>query len=64
MRPFRSIAAVLAALAVILGSSLWGALREQGRLTEDFTAATRQQLHASVEALSSRLDAVVAGFET
>jgi signal transduction histidine kinase len=58
LRPFRSIAAVLAALAAILGFSLWGALQEQGRLTDDFAAATRQQLHASVEALSARLDAL------
>ncbi len=58
LRPLPSIVAVLVALATILGLSLAGALREEGRLTDDFTAATRQELHASVEALSARLDAL------
>ncbi|MBV9946761.1 MAG: hypothetical protein JOZ69_07935, partial [Myxococcales bacterium] len=59
MRPIPSIIAILAALAVILGLSVASAVREQGRLTDEFTVATRQQVHASVEALSARLDALV-----
>jgi PAS domain-containing protein len=58
MRPFKSIVAILVALAVVLGLSLASVLREQRRLMEDFTMATRQQVHASVEALSARLDAL------
>jgi two-component system sensor histidine kinase HydH len=58
MRPFKSIVAILLALAVILGFSLASVLREQRRLMDDFTLATRQQVHASVEALSARLDAL------
>jgi two-component system sensor histidine kinase HydH len=58
LKPLTSIVAILAALAVILGLSLASAVREQGRLTDDFTVATRQQVHASVEALSARLDAL------
>jgi two-component system sensor histidine kinase HydH len=58
MRPFKSIVAILLALAVVLGLSLASVLREQRRLMEDFTMATRQQVHASAEALSARLDAL------
>jgi len=58
LRPFKSIVLILAALAVILGLSVASAVREQGRLTDDFTVTTRQQVRASVEALSSRLDAL------
>jgi signal transduction histidine kinase len=58
LKPLRSIFAIVAALAVILGLSVASALREERRLTDDFSAATRQQVHASVEALSARLDAL------
>ncbi|MEA2698401.1 MAG: hypothetical protein QOI66_2672, partial [Myxococcales bacterium] len=58
MKPFASIAVVLVALACILGLSVSSALREQERLLNEFTVTTRQQVHASVEALSARLDAL------
>jgi signal transduction histidine kinase len=53
-----SIGLILVALAGILGLSISSALREQERLVDDFTQATRQQAHASVEVLSERLDAL------
>jgi two-component system, NtrC family, sensor histidine kinase HydH len=58
LRTFARIAVVLVALAGILGLSVSSALREQERLVDEFTMATRQQVHASVEALSARLDAL------
>ncbi len=58
MKPFRSIAVILLAVAGILGLSIFSGLREQERLLDDFTQATRQQAHASVEVLSARLDAL------
>jgi signal transduction histidine kinase len=58
MRTFNSIAVILAALAGILGLSISSAIREKDRLLDEFTGATRQQVHASVEALSARLDAL------
>jgi signal transduction histidine kinase len=53
-----SVVVVLAALAGILGLSVSSALREHERLMDEFTSATRQQVHASVVALSARLDAL------
>jgi two-component system, NtrC family, sensor histidine kinase HydH len=53
-----SIGLLVAAVAAILGLSISSGLREQGRLLDDFTQATRQQAHASVEVLSERLDAL------
>jgi signal transduction histidine kinase len=58
VKPFRSIAVILVAVAGILGLSISSGLREQERLLDDFTQATRQQAHASVEVLSARLDAL------
>jgi signal transduction histidine kinase len=58
VRPFRGIAVILVAVAGILGLSISSGLREQDRLLDDFTQATRQQAHASVEVLSERLDAL------
>ncbi len=58
VKPLRSIAVILVALAGILGLSISSGLREQERLVDDFTQATRQQAHASVEVLSARLDAL------
>src|SRR4029077_89319 len=58
LRPSKSIAVIVAALAGILGLSLLSVRSEQERLVDDFTAATRQQAHASVEALTARLDAL------
>jgi len=58
VKTFRSVAVILIALAGILGLSLSSGLREQERLVDDFTQATRQQAHASVEVLSARLDAL------
>jgi two-component system sensor histidine kinase HydH len=58
VKPFRSIAVILVAVAGILGLSVSAGLREQERLLDDFTQATRQQAHASVEVLSARLDAL------
>jgi len=49
---------ILAAVAAILGLSVAGALREQERLLAEFTTTTRQQVHASVDELSARLDAL------
>ena len=48
----------MAALAGIIGLSISSVMREQERLVDDFTQPTRQQVHASVEALSARLDAL------
>ena len=58
MKTFRGIAVILVVLAGILGLSISSGLREQERLVDDFTQATRQQAHASVEVLSARLDAL------
>ncbi|HEY2729683.1 MAG TPA: ATP-binding protein [Polyangia bacterium] len=58
MRTLTSIAVILAALAGILGLSIWSALGEHERLMDAFATTTRQQVHASVEALSARLDAL------
>ena len=58
MKPIASIAVVLAALASIIGLSVSSALREQERLLNEFTVTTRQQVHASAEALSARLDSL------
>ncbi len=58
MKTFGSIAVILVALAGILGLSIVSGMREQERLVDDFTQATRQQAHASVEVLSARLDAL------
>jgi two-component system sensor histidine kinase HydH len=53
-----SIGVIVAAVAGILGLSISSGLREQERLVDDFTQATRQQARASVEVLSDRLDAL------
>jgi signal transduction histidine kinase len=53
-----SVGVMLVALAGILGLSISSAMREHERLMDEFTSRTRQQVHASVEALSARLDAL------
>ncbi len=58
MRTLAGIAVILAALAGTLGLSISSSLREQERLMGEFTDTTRQQAHASVDALSARLDAL------
>src|SRR4249920_1051483 len=58
LKPFKSIAVIVTALAGILAFSRGSALREQAQMVEDFTHATRQQAHASSEALRARLDAL------
>jgi signal transduction histidine kinase len=58
VRTFASIGVILAALTGILGLSISSALQERERLVDEFTQVTRQQVHASVEALSARLDAL------
>ena len=58
MRTLAGIAVILAALAATLGLSISSSLREQERLMGEFTDTTRQQVHASVDALSVRLDAL------
>jgi hypothetical protein len=58
VRTFASIAIVLVAVAGILGLSVASALSEQQHLMAEFTGTTQQQVHASVEALSARLDAL------
>jgi signal transduction histidine kinase len=45
-------------LCGILGLSISSAVREHERLMEEFTSETRQQAHASIEALSGRFDAL------
>ena len=57
MRLSQGVVVVLLALSVILGLSLSSATVEQQRLLSEFTAETRQQVHASADALS-RLDSV------
>jgi signal transduction histidine kinase len=58
VRTIVGIAIILAALAGTLGLSISSSLREQERLIDAFKGETRQQVHASVEALSARLDAL------
>jgi signal transduction histidine kinase len=53
-----SVAVVLAALTGVLGLSISSALREHEQLMDEFASTTRQQVHASVEALSARVDAL------
>jgi signal transduction histidine kinase len=55
---FASVAVVLAALAGVLGLSISSAMREHARLMDEFASTTRRQVHASVEALAARLDAL------
>jgi signal transduction histidine kinase len=57
VRTWAGIAIVLVALSAIVGLSLSSATVEQERLFSEFTAETRQQVHASAQALS-RLDSV------
>jgi signal transduction histidine kinase len=58
VRTFASIGVLLGALAGILAVSVASALSEQKQFMAGFTATTRQQVHASAEALSGRLDAL------
>jgi signal transduction histidine kinase len=58
LKALASIAAVLAILALIVELSVASARREEGRLLDEFTTATRRQAHASAEVLSARLDAL------
>jgi signal transduction histidine kinase len=58
VRTIARIAVILAALAGTLGLSILSSLHEQERLMKEFTDTTRQQVRASVEALSARLDAL------
>jgi two-component system, NtrC family, sensor histidine kinase HydH len=58
LRPFKSIVVILAALAVIIALSLASVHYEHRRLVDEFTQTTHQQVHASVDALSARLDAL------
>jgi len=58
LKPIKSIAVILAALAGILGLSLASGRHEHRKLVDDFTLTTHRQVHASVEALTARLDAL------
>ncbi|HEX2661104.1 MAG TPA: hypothetical protein VHU40_22645, partial [Polyangia bacterium] len=58
MKPLASIAVIVSVLAVIVELSVASARREEGRLLEEFTSATRRQAQASAEVLSARLDAL------
>ena len=58
LKPFKSIAVMLTALAGILGLSLASVRNEQQQLFEDFTRAAGQHAHASVGVLSAQLDAL------
>jgi signal transduction histidine kinase len=57
VRTSAGAAIILVALAAIVGLSMSSATVEQERLLSEFTTETRQQVHASAEALS-RLDSV------
>jgi signal transduction histidine kinase len=57
LRASASVVIVLLALSAIVGLSISNATVEEERLLSNFTADTRQQVHASAEALS-RLDSV------
>ena len=58
MKPFASIALIVAALAVILGLAIASARGEARRLLDEFNATTAQRAEATVEVLSARLDAL------
>ncbi len=58
MKPLASIAVIVTVLAVIVELSVASARREESRLLDEFTTATRRQVHASAELLSARLDAL------
>jgi len=58
LKPFASIAVIVSVLAVIVELSVASARREERRLLEEFTSATRRQALASAEVLSARLDAL------
>jgi len=58
LKALASVAVIVTVLAVIVELSVAGARREERRLLEDFTTATGRQVHASVEVLSARLDAL------
>ncbi len=58
LKPFKSIAVILAALAGILALSLASVSHEHWKLVDDFKVTTHQQVHASVETLTARLDAL------
>ncbi len=58
MKPFASIALIVAALAGIIGLSVVSARHEARRILDEFTTTTAQQAEASVEVLSARLDAL------
>ena len=58
LQTLKSLAAILAVLAGILGLSVASVSREQARLVDEFTRATRQQVRASAEVLSARLDSL------
>jgi signal transduction histidine kinase len=58
LKALASIAVILAVLALIVELSVASARREEGRLLDEFTTATRRQAHASAEVLSARLDAL------
>ena len=58
MKALASIAVILAVLALIVELSVASARREEGRLLDEFTTATRRQAHASADVLSARLDAL------
>jgi len=58
MKPLASVGVILLALAGVLGLSIDSARRDERQLVAEFTASTQQQLHTSVEVLSTRLDAL------
>ena len=58
MKPLASIVVILFALAGVLGLSISSARHDEQQLLDEFTATTQQQLHTSVEVLSTRLDAL------
>jgi signal transduction histidine kinase len=58
LKALASIAVIVVVLAAIVELSVASARREESRLLDEFTTATRRQAHASAEVLSARLDAL------
>jgi len=58
MKTRASVAVILVVVAAIVGWSVASAFREQRRLLAEFALATQHQVHASVDLLSARLDAL------
>jgi len=58
LRVLASIGVIVAIVALIVALSAASARHERARLLDEFTTATRRQVHASAEVLAARLDAL------